>query len=252
MTKSKIEPATVVMNFLRARLTDVNATRAALGTAWIYDDWPRVEDLGANSFPRISVTQLDENSVYLGINDDNQFETVMLQIDVWAKKDQLHTLTKTDEALGTMSSTANSNRMTFTYVPTSVTNIKHNAVAFGTITRKATNALFTAPGSLAAGTVEYSASTGDLNFSSADVASYDGQAITSTYTVALEGEKLVRYLAREIIKNIRVYWRTDSTMNGLFYPIKVSSHILPFDEEIGMFRATIEYECRAFNLGEDL
>jgi len=252
MTLTKIEPATIMMNFLRGRLVDVNAARSALGTAWVYDDWPRLTDLGANSFPRINITKIDESSQYLGISDDNQYESIILQIDVWAKKDHSHSYTLTDEALGTMGSTVNSNRLTFNTVPNTVTNIKHNAVAFGTITRKATDSLFTAPASLAAGNVEYSAATGNLNFSSADVASYDGQAITSTYIIVLEGEKLVRWMSRQVIKSIRSYWRSDSNFTGLFYPIKISAIIMPYDEETRLYRATVEYECRALNVGEGL
>jgi hypothetical protein len=151
-----------------------------------------------------------------------------------------------------MASTVNSDRFTFDHIPTAVTNVKHNGTSFGTITRKTTDALFTAPASLTAGTVEYSASTGNLNFSSADVTSYDGQAIVSTYTVYLEGEKQVAYLAREVIKEIRTGWRTDTTIKGLFYPVLISANPLNIDEDLGIYRYVVEYQFNAFNLGEGL
>jgi len=247
--KTKIEPSRILVNFLRYRITDINTGRSG---QWIYDSQPRADNLGNAEFPRIAVTVLTESGEPLGIFDDNQWETVSFQIDVITKKDLSFTKTVTDEALGTMASTINSDRFTYNLTPNVITNVKHNAVAFGTVTAKDTDANFTAPGSLAAGTVEWSKSTGNLNFSSADVASYDGQAITSTYTVNLEGKKQVQYLAREIVKAIRNYWRIDNTIRGLMYPLKISNIPQPFEESVGFFRQTLEYQFRGFNFGEGL
>jgi len=252
MTKAKIEPDRILTNFLRANLADPNSSRSG---NWIYPDFPRVQNLGDASFPRIGITILNESSRQLGIHDDDQNETINFQIDIVAKKGRLHTVTTTDEALGTMSSTVNSDRFTYADIPTEttgVTNVKHNTVAFGTVTDVATDTLFTVPGSLAAGTVEWSESTGNLNFSAADVTSYDTQAITSTSSTALEGKKLCQYLARKIIRLIRANHRNNSDLNGLRNPVKLNNIPVPFDEDLGLFRQTLEYEFQAFNAGEGL
>lgn len=252
MTKAVQEPDRIICNFLRSTITDINATRLAASGNWIYPDFPRITGLGDASFPRIGVTVLTESSDPMGMFDDNQWETIIFQIDIVAKKGIKHTITTTDEAMGTMAATSNSNRMVYEYVPNTITNIKHNTVAFGTVTMQNTDADFTAPGSLAAGTVEWSYSTGNLNFSAADVASYDTQAITSTSVNQAEGKKACQYLAREIVKSIRTGWRTDTTLNGLRHPIKIGNNPIPFDEELGIFRQTLEFQFKAFNLGEDL
>lgn len=249
MTKTKIEPERILTNFLRNTLTDINSSRSG---QWIYPDFPRVTSLGDASYPRVGITMLTESSNAMGMFDDTQWETVNFQIDVVTKKDLLFTATITDEALGTMASTVNSNRFTFDEVPSAVTNIKHAGTGFGTVTRKNTDADFTAPASLSAGTVEYSGSTGNLNFSAADVSSYDTEAITSTYTVAMEGKKAVEYIARDIIRQMRTGWRTDTTFAGLHYPIKISNTSMPLDEDLGIYRQMLEYQCNAFNLGEGI
>jgi|TARA_Y100000034_G_scaffold95237_1_gene115581 hypothetical protein len=249
MTQIKIEPERILVNFLRAALTDVNGSRSG---QWIYDDFPRIESLGDASFPRISVTKLTESGESMGIFDDTQYENITFQIDVWAKKDHLHTVTVTDEALGTMSASANSNRMVYNYVPTTVTNIKHDGTLYGTVTRQVTDDSFTTPGSLSVDEVEWSFSTGNLNFSATDVSGDDGEAITSTYTYVLEGEKCVKHISRELIKAIRNNWRTHASLKGLFYPLKISSNSGGYMEEYGVYRWIIEYQFRAFNAGEGL
>jgi len=246
MTKAKIEPDRIITNFLRANLSDPNSSRSG---QWIYPDFPRVESLGDASFPRIGITILSESSNMMGIYDDNQYEKLIVQIDIVAKKGNGHSVTTTDEAMGTMSSGVNSNRMTFEYVPNSVTNVKHTITSFGTVTGVATNSAFTTP---SAGIVEWSISTGDLNFAAADIVSYDTEAITSTSITYLEGKKLCQYLAREIIKVFRTQWRTDTTINGLRHPTKINNIPIPFDEDLGLFRQTLEYEFDAFNIGEGL
>lgn len=244
---TNIEPDKIMTNFLRAKLTDVNGSRSG---QWIFPDFPRYEDLGDNSFPRIGITIINSSSTSMGIFDDTQWENITLQIDIFAKKEKIYSVTKTDESLGVIS---NSPRLTYKYIPTSITNIKHNGTAFsGSITRKTTNSVFTTPSSLSAGDVEYSASTGDLNFSSSDLISYSGQTITSTYIIKLEGKAVCQYLAREVIKAVRGSWRTDSTFNGLFYPVLLNNVPIPFDEEFGVFRQTVEYKLNAINLGEGL
>jgi hypothetical protein len=246
MTRVKIEPERILVNFLRNTLTDINGSRSG---QWIYPDFPRVTSLGDASYPRVGITMLTESSTAMGMFDDTQWETVSFQIDVVTKKDLLFTATLTDEALGTMSSAANSNRFTYDEIPSSVTNIKHDGTSYGTVTRRNTDADFTTP---AAGTVEYSGSTGNLNFAAADLVTHDTEAITSTYTVALEGKKVVEYIGRDIIKQIRTGWRTDTTFAGLYYPNKISNSSLPLDEDLGIYRQMLEYQCNAFNLGEGI
>jgi len=181
--------------------------------------------------------------------DDNQWETITIQIDVVAKKGQKFSVTTTDEAIGTMSSAANSNRLTYAYVPNTVTNIKHAGSSYANVVNRSVNSDFT---TLTSGTVEWSTATGDLNFSTADISSHDTEAITSTSVITLEGKKLCQYYAREIIKAIRGSWRTDTTLNGLFEPVKINNTPIAFDEESGLFRQMIEYEFKSYNVGEGI
>jgi len=249
MTKAKIEADRILTNFLRNNLSDINSLRSG---QYIFPDFPRVKDLGNTSFPRIGITIIDESSDSLGIYDDNQWETITFQIDIITKKGQKYDVTTTDEALGTMSSTVNSNRFTFIAVPNTVTNIKHAGSSYSTVTKKDTISDFSTPANMGSGTVEWAFSTGDLNFNSVDVTSHDGEAITSTSVITLEGKKACQYLARKVISAIRTGWRTDTTLNGLLYPVKVSNIPIPFDEDLGIFRQTVEYQFRAFNAGEGL
>lgn len=248
MTKVKIEPDRILTNFLRANLTDINSSRSG---QWIYPDFPRIQDLGNNSFPRIGITILDEFSAMMGLSDFTQFHTITFQIDVVAKKDEVYTLTVTDEAMGTVSSTFNSNRLTYDYVPSTVTNIKHDGTEYGTVTMKNTNGDFSTPAGMAGDLIEWSFSTGDLNLNSIDVTADDGEAITSTYTVALEGKKAVQHLARRVWKQIRNNPR-DLDLNGLFAPSLISINPIPLDEELGIYRQTLEVRFNAFNIGEGL
>lgn len=236
-------------NFLRATVTDVNGSRSG---GWIYPDFPLIASLGDASYPRIGVTIISESGEYLGFNDTACWETVNFQIDVVTKKDLIFTATTTDEAMGTMASTANSNRMVYVALPTTITNIKHAGTAFGTVTAKATDSVFTTPASLAAGTVEWSQSTGNLNFSSADVTSYDTQAITSTSVKKLEGKNCVQHVARDVVKQIKNSWRTAATFTGLEYPVKIANNPMPLDEDLGIYRQVLEYKCNGINFGEDV
>jgi hypothetical protein len=242
----KIEPERIFRNFLASSMTDINSSRSG---QWIFDDFPRVESLGDNQFPRIGITKLDESSVPMGLYDDTQWETIPLQIDIITKKDLSFSVTTTDEALGTIS---NNPRLTYEYAPNTVTNIKHNGVAFGTVNSVDSDDDFTDPSALAAGTVEWSKSTGNLNFSSDDLTNLAGQSITSTSVLFLEGEKQVKYLARELIKTVRNNWRTDTNFTGLYNPIKISNRPIPFDEDLNIFRRVVEYRVSAINAGEGL
>ena len=246
---TKIEPDKVFVNFLRNNLTDINASRSG---EWIHPDFPKIKNLGDNQFPRAGVTILDENSSSMGLFDDTQYEDLLFQIDVVVKKNSTYSVTTTDEALGTLASNSNSARMTFTNVPNTITNIKHAGTAYGTTTKKDTDSDFTSPASLAAGTVEWSFSTGNLNFSAADITSHDGQAITSTSITFLAGKKACQYIGRDIVKSIRNSWRTDTTLKGLKYPKKISNTPVPFDEDLGIFRQRLEYTFNGFNAGEGI
>lgn len=195
------------------------------------------------------MTILTESSDPLGIYDDNQVERINFQIDVVAKADQKYDITTTDEAVGTMASTANSNRFTYALWPTTVTNIKHGGAAYTNVVERSTVSAFT---TLTSGTVEWARSTGDLNFAAADVTSHDAQTITSTSVTAMADKKLCQYLAREVVKAIRNYWRTDVTLNGLHDPIKISNNPIPFDEDLGIYRQIVEYQFDSYNAGEGL
>ena len=250
MTKVKIAPNTIVRNFLRGRLTDINPARSG---QWIFDDPPRLEDLGDTSFPRISIIIIDQSGESLGIFNDNSFDTALLQVDCWVKKSNVYTRSVTSEALGTMGSTVNSDRFTTEFIPTTNIDIKHDGTSYGTITVVNTDADFTVPGSLAADEVEISKSTGNLNFSSSDVTSHDGEAITVDYDVKLEGEEAAKHLAMEVVKAIRSNWRTDGNFSGLFYPVRLSGPVpIPLDQDLGVYRYTVDYQVRGFNMGEGL
>jgi len=249
MTKVKIEPDKILANFLRGSLTDINSSRS--GT-YIFPDFPRVKSLGNTEFPRIGITIISEDGKFLGMHDDDTRHKVVLQIDVIAKKDQIYSVTTTSEALGTMSSTANSSRMTFNQIPTTITNIKHTSTSYGTTTAVEEDANFTTPASLAAGTVQWSKATGNLNFSSADVSSHNGEAITSTYVVKMEGKKVCQYLARTIVKLIKNNHRTADTLKGMFDPVLMSNVPMPLEEDLGIYRQVVEYEFTMYNIGEDI
>lgn len=76
------EPKNAVITVLRNRLTDYNsASRTPTGSNWIYPDFPRL-DLGKNSYPRISVTDVTETAEITDINR-TMFYHCRLQIDVW-------------------------------------------------------------------------------------------------------------------------------------------------------------------------
>jgi len=237
---TRLEPDRIICNFLRNTVTDINASRSG---QWIYPDFPRVASLGNTSFPRMGITILTENGERMGINDDTTLSDITFQVDIVAKKDQVYTLTVTDEAVGNIAT-----GLSFDYVPGTVTSISHDGTPFGTVTAVNTDADFTSP---SAGTVQWSKSTGNLNFATADISSYTGQAITSTYTYGLEGKKAVQYIARDVIEQFRGSWRNDTTMTGLFYPELISSNPLPFDEELGIFRYMLEYHIKGFNAGEE-
>lgn len=244
-----IEPDVVFTNFLRSNLTDINSSRSG---QWIFPDFPRIASLGDTSFPRIAITIISDSSEYMGVSDDTQWHTVNFQIDCVTKKDLIFSRTITDEALGTVASTSNSDRMVYDFIPNTITNIQHNAVSYGTVTFVSTDADFTTPASLAADTIEVSRTTGNLNFNATDLAADVGEAITSTYVLELEGKKCVQYMAREVIKATRANWRTDTTFDGLEYPKMISNSTIPIDEEIGFYRQAVEYQCNAINIGEGL
>lgn len=246
MTIARQEADRILVNFLRNNLTDPNSSRSG---EWIYPDFPRVKDLGDNSFPRVGVTILTENGTPLGIYDDHQDDTITFQIDVVAKKGHKLTVTKTDEFTGTMASTSNSNRIVLNNIPNTLTYVKHTTTAYTNLVARNTDSLFT---TLTSGTVEWSKSTGNLNFASADVTSHTGEAITATYNLVLEGKKLCQHIAREIVKDIKNNWRTDTTLNGLILPLKINNSPAPFDEDTETFRQMLEYQFHFYNCGEGL
>lgn len=245
----RIEPDTELRNFLRNNLTDYNS--ASRGSAqWIFDDRPR-GDLTVSSYPRVVVQKVSANGKLIGCGDNDTWDDVFLQIDVLVHRNLgVLNVTQTDETIGTIS---NSPRLSFDYLATTVTNIKHNAVAFGTVTAVVNNSDFTAAASLTAGTVQWSRSTGQFNFSSADLTSYSGQSITSTYVENLEGERLAMRIGRDIVEAIRQNWRTDTLIGGLTQPEKIRDpELASFDSEEGNHRVIIEYKFKRFNTGEEV
>jgi hypothetical protein len=245
---SRLEPHYELRNFLRNNLTDLNSTNRG-GANWIYADWPSSKITSKNVYPRVIVTKINESGEIIGLGETDTYDSITLQIDVVCNKEVgILTKTTTDESIGVIS---NSPRISFDDVPNSVTNIKHNGTAFGTVTAKNDDASFTAPGSLAAGTVEWSRSTGNLNFGSADLASYSGQTITSTYVLSMDNEMTVKWIARQIIREIRADWKTDTTIGSLLHPKKISGPtLIPYDREPGLSRVIIEYQFNRFNTGE--
>ena len=243
----RIEPDRELVNFLKSKLTDINSSRSG---QWIFPDFPRVRDLGDASYPRVGVTIISNSSQPMGLIDTDVYEEITFQIDIVTKKGLLFTVTTTDEAMGTVAATSNTNRMTYEYLPNTVTNIKHDGTSYGTVTMKDTNSDFTAPASLAADNIEWSYSTGDLNFNATDLAGDVGEAITSTSILKLEGKKCCQYLAREIIKAIKTYWRDD--LNNLINPVMINNMPVPIDEDLHLYRQVLEYKFNGFNYAEDI
>lgn len=249
MTLAKIEPNAIVVNFLRQNLTDINGSRSG---NWIYGDPPRTRDLGDASYPRVGVIMLNDSAESLGIYENDKRHIVTMQIDCVTKKDLMLSLAVTNEAIGTVAASVNTDRLTYDYVPTSITSLNHDGTPYGTVNFVNTNSNFTTPGSLAADTIEVSRSTGDLNFNSTDAAGDVGEAITSTYARAMEGEDAVKYLARQIWLLIKNNWRTNSDLNGLFYPELISFNRVPLEEDFGIYRYTLEIQWNIYNVGEGL
>lgn len=245
--KVYIEPDRILTNFLRQYMVDVNASRSG---EWIFPDFPRVRDLGDASYPRIGITILTESSDPMAMFDDTQWALLNFQIDVVTKKDLVFTQTVTGEAVGTMSASANSDRLVLLNPPNdSSLTVYHAGTPFGTITKVALDSDFTTPSSLPAGEVEYSLGTGNLNFSGTDVTTYDGEAITADYTFGLEGKKCCQYLARRVKDVIIDNFRTSVNNGELFYPRFLRNEPVPFEEDNGLFRQLIEVRFTQINPG---
>ena len=83
------EPIVEIRNFLRTRLTDPNSGRDTPN--YVYTWWPR-HDLTVDSFPLVTVVQLDESSEVFGLGSTVHWATFPIQIDIWAKEDKLYTV----------------------------------------------------------------------------------------------------------------------------------------------------------------
>ena len=213
------EPERLLVNFLREQLTDLNSSRSG---QWIFEDFPIVS-LTNPSYPRVSVTKISESGATLGIFQDQALDSVVFQIDVFVKKDIVYTLTVTSETVGTISA-----NLSLDYVPTTVTSISHDGTPFGSVTFVNTDEDFGTP---SAGTVEISRSSGNLNFSAADISSYAGETITATYDVSLSNDKAAKWIARDVVNTMRTEWRTNrDVLGGLFYPQITQNINQPFDE----------------------
>ena len=244
-----LEPETLLRNFLRPKLTDYNSAGRS-GKQWIFDDWPR-DDLTKSSFPHIGIVTLDENGDMIGISDDTTWDTLLLQIEVLSHRDTgVLTVTVSGEAVGVIS---NSPRLSLNQLPNAVSDVLHDAVSFGTVTSVSNDSDFTSPGSLATDEVEWSISTGNLNFSTQDLSDHSGESITADYTEGLEGEHLAKRVGRDVAKTIRTQWRDDAFLNDMIIPKKVSGpRVVDFGRPEGWHRVMLEYQWKRFNTGEEL
>jgi len=244
-----LEPETIYRNFLRGQLTDYNSANRS-GKEWVYDDWPR-DDLIKASFPRVTVIKVEENGPMIGIQDDTTWDTILLQVDVLVHRDTgVVTIAHTGEAVGVI---LNTPRLSFDQLPQIVSDVLHDAVSFGTVTSVVNDDDFTSPGSLATDEVEWSISTGNLNFSTQDLSDHSGEAITVDYTEELEGEVLAKRVGRDVVISTRTQWRTDTLLNDMIIPTKVSGpRVVEFGKPEGWHRVMIEYQWKRFNTGEQL
>lgn len=244
-----LEPETEYRNFLRNNLTDYNSSGRS-SKQWVFDDEPR-DDLVPASYPRISIKKITGSQKLIGIADNDMRGTISLQVDVRVHRMVgVISVTETDEAVGT--TPTNSPRFNLNYLPDSVTNIKHNSSSY-TLVSVVNESSFTAPGSLATGTVEWCKSTGRMNFSTADISSHAGQSITSTYVRTLEGEKMAMRIARDVVKVTKAYWRTDDLIGGLRIPVLLNDpQLLPFDDKLGTHHAIVEFQFTRYNIGEEV
>ena len=243
---TRLEPEAALRNFLRYRLTDYNSGNRG-GSQWVFDDWPR-DDLSPESFPRVVVLKLGEGGRLIGLSDNDTFDELLFEIDVLVHRDLgVLTISHSNESLGVIS---NSPRLSFDYLAQSVSSIKHDGTAFSTLTPVVNDSDFSSP---SAGTVEWSRSTGNLNFSSSDLSSYAGETITASYSELLEGDQLAKRVGRDIVVAIRSYWRIDSLLDGLFYPEKISGpRVVEFGVPEGWHRVIVEYRFRRLNTGEEV
>lgn len=246
---TRLEPEQAMRNFLRFHLTDHNVANRA-GKQYVFDDWPR-SNLDPSSFPRVVVTKIGESGPLIGIGDDDTWDDVTFQIDVLIhRKTGVIDISHVAESVGVIS---NDPTLSLDFLPSTVTSIEHDATGFGTVTLVVNDSDFTSPASLSAGTVEVSRSSGNLNFSSADLVSFAGETITSTYTESIEGEIAAKRISRDVIVAIRNNWRQDARLDELKIPEKIGGPtIAEFDRERGWHRAFVEYKFKRFNSGEEV
>lgn len=242
---TNLEPKTLVRNFLRNKLTDHNTNRT--GDNWVYDDWPH-DTLAPNSFPRVAVRAIGESGELIGLSDDDTWDEIIIQIDVLVHSmTDVISITHTDEAVGII---LNTPRINLDYPAASVTNVKHNTTPFGTVNAAVNDSDFTSTGT---GVMEWSKSTSNLNFSTADLSSYTGQSITSTYVESLEGEQLAMRVGREVAVAIRSQWRSNAFLNDLKIPVKISGpRVIEFGKPEGWHRVMLEYRWKGHNSGEEV
>lgn len=75
------EPIIIVQDLLRGQLYDYNTSRSG---EWIYPDFPKI-NLSNNSYPRVSVTDLDEPARKFSVGTKSEMQTVDIDINVWVK-----------------------------------------------------------------------------------------------------------------------------------------------------------------------
>jgi len=88
------EATEIIRDILRAHMTDPLPTRV-VGTNWIIDDWPEIENMTSNDFPRISLVMPQEFRKLFSLGSTSMWSTDRLQIDVWVKPDVILTVNGT-------------------------------------------------------------------------------------------------------------------------------------------------------------
>lgn len=81
------EPQVLLVNFLRARLTDYNSSNRTGGAQWIFPDIPLTGVLSKQTFPRVSVMPIRRSSVQAGCGSDDIITDIVFSIIVYTYED---------------------------------------------------------------------------------------------------------------------------------------------------------------------
>jgi hypothetical protein len=80
------EPQVLVVDFLRARLTDYNSVSRS-GAQWIYPDIPLTAVLSKNNFPRVGIKAIRQNSRLAGCGSNDLITDIIFEIKVYTYED---------------------------------------------------------------------------------------------------------------------------------------------------------------------